>query len=48
MNVFQEYENMRVLSLAYFYILMMEGTSLSECLEDIPHYMVSHITNIML
>jgi hypothetical protein len=48
MNVSQEYENMLVLFLAYFYILMMEEAGFSEWLENIPHYTVSHITNVKL
>jgi hypothetical protein len=37
---------MRVLSLAYFYILMMEDSGFSEWLLNIPYYTVSHITNV--
>jgi len=48
MNVSQEYENMRIISLAYFYILMVEGAGFSEWLENIPNYTVSHTTNVKL
>jgi hypothetical protein len=48
MKFSQEYENMIVLSLAYFYILMVEEAGFSECMENIPHYTVSHITNVKL
>jgi hypothetical protein len=48
MNVSQKYEKMLILSLANFYIVMMEETSLSEWLGNIPHYTVSHITKVKL